>query len=345
MAQEFLIQVHKDSYKLDFINMDLPKVTVIIPIYCVEKYIERCARSLFDQTLEEIEYIFVNDCTPDRSVEILHSIMHEYPHRAPYVRIINHETNKGLTKTRNTGLSVATGEYIAHCDSDDWVDCDMYRRLYNHAVKTKSDIVYSDIHIAYKSKTEYYNSANYDPDKSKLLQNYISSVWTSLVNMIVKRSIYENNNLRSPEHISYCEDFWLSVRLLHFAKKISKVSKAFYYYNQENGMSIMHNLQNHRGDDMKCYLETIEFFREEGVLEKYQQEISWRVLNAFHFDMYVPQKHKHILSIFPICHKYILSCPFYIKRQKQLMWLLSHHCRWVVLLFIFFRNLLRREAL
>lgn len=320
----------------------MPRISVIVPIYRVEKYIERCARSLFDQTLEEIEYIFVNDCTPDRSIEILHSIMHEYPHRAPYVRIINHETNKGLTKTRNTGLSVATGEYIAHCDSDDWVDCDMYRRLYNHAVKTKSDIVYSDILMAYKSKTEYYSSASYDPDKSKLLQNYISSVWTSLVNMIVKRSIYENNNLRSPEHISYCEDFWLSVRLFYYSKKITKISEAYYHYYQENDSSIMHNLKRHKGDDMSCYLETIDLFASNGDLGDYEKVLSWRVLNAIHFDMYFPEKHEEINRIYPASHKYILSCPFYTKKQKIMMWLLTHNCRFPVLMFIKLRNILGR---
>lgn len=323
----------------------MPKISVIVPVYGVEKYIERCARSLFEQTLDDMEFIFVDDCTQDRSIQILYRIIEEYHSRKSQIKILHQTKNKGLTSTRNMGLAVATGEFIAHCDSDDWVDENMYLQLYEYAIQTNSDIVYSDLYLAYKEKLEIYLSAECNIDKNITIKNYISSKWTSLVNMIVKRSIYLEHHLKSPEHVCYCEDFWLSVRLLHFAKKISKVSKAFYYYNQENGMSIMHNLQNHRGDDMKCYLETIEFFREEGVLEKYQQEISWRVLNAFHFDMYVPQKHKHILSIFPICHKYILSCPFYIKRQKQLMWLLSHHCRWVVLLFIFFRNLLRREAL
>ena len=163
----------------------MPKVSVIIPIYNVEKYIERCVRSLFEQTLDDIEYIFVNDCTQDKSIEILTSIIKEYPQRIPSIRILNHTTNQGLTKTRNTGLAVATGDYIAHCDSDDWVDLDMYRQLYVQAEETKSDIVYSDLYLAYQDKTVIYKAASFDSDKNELLNNNISSVWTSLVNMIV----------------------------------------------------------------------------------------------------------------------------------------------------------------
>lgn len=320
----------------------MPKLSVIIPIYKVEQYIERCARSLFEQTLDDIEYIFVNDCTPDKSLEILYAVLEDYPHRAPYVKVVSHETNQGLTKTRNTGLSLATGEYIAHCDSDDWVEHDMYLKLYNKAVETNSDIVYSDFYFAFKDKVEVYSTACYDMDKTKLLKNYISSVWTSLVNMIVKRTIYEDKGLRSPEHICYCEDFWLSVRLFLYSCRTTKISEPFYYYNQHNETSIMHNLSDYSGDDMRCYLETIELFTREGCIDDYEEVLSWRVLNAFHFDMYYPERHERIINIYPVCHKYILSCPFYTGKQKVMMWMLTHHCRIGVLLFLRIRELLGR---
>lgn len=323
----------------------MPKLSIIVPIYNVEQYIEHCARSLFEQTLDDIEYIFVNDCSPDNSVYILTDVLKDYPHRIPYVKIINHSVNSGLTKTRNTGLSIAKGDYIAHCDSDDWVDTDMYSRLYNKAVETNSEIVFSDFYFAYKERVEVYRAADYDKDKKKLIQNYISSVWTSLCNMIVKRTIYDNYNLRAPEHISYCEDFWLSVRLFLYSEKTTKISEPFYYYNQHNETSIMHNLMNYSGDDMRCYLETIDLFINEGLIDDFQEVLSWRVLNAFHFDMYHPEKHKEIITIYPASHKYILSCPFYTKKQKALMWLLTHHCRVLVLLFLKLRHLLGRSEI
>ena len=87
------------------------KVSVCIPVYGVEKYIERCARSLFEQTMQEgIEFIFVNDCTPDKNIEILERVLAEYPHRKEQTKIIHHENNKGLVSARNTGLTYAVGE-------------------------------------------------------------------------------------------------------------------------------------------------------------------------------------------------------------------------------------------
>ena len=107
----------------------MPKISVIIPVYNVEKYIERCVRSLFEQTLGEIEYIFVDDCTPDGSIAILRRIIEDYPERKPFVSIISHEQNKGLAIARRTGVNAACGEYVAFCDSDDWVDTNMYEKL------------------------------------------------------------------------------------------------------------------------------------------------------------------------------------------------------------------------
>ena len=100
----------------------MPKVSVIIPVYGVEKYIEKCARSLFEQTLDDIEYLFVDDCTPDKSVDILKHILEEYPHRKSQVVIHRMEQNSGQAVVREWGVKNAKGDFIIHCDSDDWVD-------------------------------------------------------------------------------------------------------------------------------------------------------------------------------------------------------------------------------
>ena len=99
----------------------MPKVSVIVPVYGVEKYIERCARSLFEQTLDDMEFIFVDDCTKDESIEVLKRVIDLYPVRKDQVKIIHHAVNKGLSRARETGVNAATGDYIGHCDSDDWV--------------------------------------------------------------------------------------------------------------------------------------------------------------------------------------------------------------------------------
>ena len=96
-------------------------VSVIIPIYKVEKYVCRCAETLMQQTLEDVEYIFVDDATPDKSMEVLSTVLAKYPHREEQIHIIHHKKNQGLPAARNSGLRIATGEYVFHCDSDDYV--------------------------------------------------------------------------------------------------------------------------------------------------------------------------------------------------------------------------------
>ena len=121
-----------------------PKVSMLIPIYGVEKFIERCAVSLFEQTYQNIEYIFVNDCTKDNSVVILKNVVERYPQRKLQVRIIEHEKNKGLAGARNTAVAAATGEFVMHVDSDDYVDKDIVKKTILSQKKVDADIVIVD---------------------------------------------------------------------------------------------------------------------------------------------------------------------------------------------------------
>ncbi len=118
-----------------------PAVSVIIPVYRAERYMERCARGLFGQTLDDVEYIFVDDCTPDRSFDVLRSVLDEYPRRQSQVRIIRHDTNRGVAEARTSGMKVAAGEYMTHHDPDDHVPADAYASMYRRAVETGADIV------------------------------------------------------------------------------------------------------------------------------------------------------------------------------------------------------------
>ncbi len=215
------------------------KVTIITPIYNVEKYIERCAVSLFEQDFDDIEYIFVNDCTPDNSIEILEKIIEKYLNRKPNIKIIHHEENKGLGSARKTGLEQATGEYILHVDSDDWVELDMVSELYNKAKETDADIVGCDFYISYSIREECFSQEYTDNTQENLLRlllNYkiVSNVWCKLV----RRDLYIYNRIFPPEKINFAEDWWLMIRLFAVAKKIEFIPKSFYHYWQENENAI-----------------------------------------------------------------------------------------------------------
>ena len=222
-------------------NENMPKVSIIIPVYGVEKYIERCARSLFEQTLDDIEYLFIDDCTPDKSVEILKRVLEEYPHRKSQVVIHRMEQNSGQAKVREWGMRNATGEYVIHCDSDDWVDVHMYEKMYKKSVSADYDIVVCDYYesdgISHVRKNEYISDKVEETMSSILLKKTHSVLW----NKLVKKSIY-NNEIIYPI-ANNAEDYALLVQLAYHSKSFGYVNEPlyFYFYNTSSLTKVMTN--------------------------------------------------------------------------------------------------------
>ena len=317
----------------------MPKISVIVPVYNAEQYLHKCLDSILRQTFGDIEVLLINDGSTDNSARICDF----YAARDSRVRVF-HKLNGGVSSARNLGLEKAVGEWIAYVDSDDWIAPNMYEELYNNALEQGSDIVYSDFMMNYGSKVQYYASATYSSDKSEFMKNYISSVWTCLVIMLVKREVYERNNLRSPIHLSYCEDFWLSVRLLHYAQKISYVNRAYYNYNRINEASRVNNLDERtEHDEIVAYQETIEFFEKEGQLDDYEQVLSWRILKSKQEFVLDESRHDEFREIYPVSHKYIWRCPYLNKKIKIMMLLLTYGMRNSLNLIIWTRKLLKRK--
>ena len=323
----------------------MSKISVIIPIYNVANYIGRCVRSLFEQTLDDMEFIFVDDASPDNSIQILEKILSHYPSRISQVHIVHHDTNLGQNTARDNGLRIATGDFIAFCDSDDCVDTNMYRSLYEKAIQEKADVMYCDFFMTYSSHNEYYRTLNERKDKITFLKYYIAQGWTVLWNMIVSRKLLQAHNLHFPVGITYCEDFYLAIRVLFYANKIVKVNDALYYYNRINNSSIMHNMSNKTAnDERKAYLDTIEFFKRNDVLIKFQREMSWRILKNKQDLVLDPNQHLDFMTIYPESHRYILSCPYSFcnRKIKFFIWMLTHHLRWLLLMILYLRKILGR---
>ena len=126
-----------------------PKISVLIPVYNVEKYVKRCLSSVLNQTMQEgVEVIIVNDCTPDHSIEVIFETLRAYSGNEKgekmLVRVVNHDTNRGQAAVRNTAMNYATGDYVIHVDSDDWIEPDMLEEMYRKAISTDADVVISD---------------------------------------------------------------------------------------------------------------------------------------------------------------------------------------------------------
>ena len=251
-----------------------PKVSILVPIYGVEKFIERCAISLFEQTFDNLEYIFVNDQTKDKSIKILENIIERYPNRKESIKIINHEINKGLAGARNTAVSNASGDYILHVDSDDYLELNTIDLLYNKAISEGADIVTCDFLLEW-NKTSKIAVQNIGNDKISFLQLMLSaSTMVGLVNKLIKRSIYIDNNIFAIEDINLGEDFVTTPRLVYFSNKIAKVSLPLYHYIQTNSNSYSKNLNKKNINDVLFVLNYLEdFFKNKSDYDLYRESI------------------------------------------------------------------------
>ena len=259
-------------YKIVDNTIKVKKVSIIIPIYGVELFIERCAIILFEQTLDDIEYIFVDDCTMDKSVQILQGIIAKYPQRKDNVFIIRHERNKGLASARKTGLKFVHGEYVAHCDSDDWVERNMYEYLYQEAISANADIVWCDYYRS-DGKSKKTISTKVQPE---LMQG---PVW----NKLVRTRLYTDYDIEFPT-ANKGEDGALMVQLSFFANKRIHVAKPLYNYflNPTSicGVITPEACINRLSQEKTNVKFKTNFLIRQGVYEKYKDSVlRWKILS------------------------------------------------------------------
>src|SRR5699024_5451478 len=130
-----------------------PEVSLIIPIYNAERFLERCLNSLFTQSLTNIEYLFVDDCSTDNSIEVLEKRLKNYLGKREQVKLIRHEVNKGVAASRNSGLENATGKYVGWVDADDYVDAGMFEKMFSIAERNQADLVWCNyLNVSFEGK-------------------------------------------------------------------------------------------------------------------------------------------------------------------------------------------------
>ncbi len=210
-------------------------VSVLVPIYGVEKYIGRCAEALFSQTMNEgIEFIFVDDCTPDGSMDILERVLARHPERRSQVTIAHNEQNSGSAETRNRATALARGEYIIHCDSDDCPEPQMYATLYDAARRTGADAVVCGYFLDYGSR-EIAVIDDIPSSGVAAAQAILDGVThNALWNKLIRRSLFDKLTFWCTPGVNMYEDVSLLPRLLRHAVRVATVKDALYHYNLAN---------------------------------------------------------------------------------------------------------------
>ena len=241
------------------------KVSVIVPVYNVEKYLDKCLKGLVNQTLKDIEIIVVNDGSPDNSQDIIDKYVKKYKNVKSYKK-----KNGGLSDARNYGLKKANGEYIAFVDSDDYVSNDMYKEMYNKAIAGNFDIVVCDLNYVYDEKiVKCSSNVNEDTnDIKKIMLNIYPVAW----NKIYKKDLF-TKGVEFKKGIWF-EDVEFLYRLLPHVNNIGVVKGEFYQYVQREG-SITNTKSKKLYDYIDNWNGVIDYYKDNNLYEDYKKELEY----------------------------------------------------------------------
>lgn len=215
-----------------------PEISVIMPVYNQEKFLEKALESVGAQTFKDFELIIVNDGSTDRS----ESIIKDYCERHPNYRYVT-KPNGGVGAARETGIGLARGNYIIHLDPDDWVEPDYLERLHTRAVEEDADVVMCNYIEEHKGKALFVNISDFGATSQKELKKRIAdeTIWACLWNKLIKAPIVKDHDIHFEPGINFHEDRLYFYRLLNHIHKISYLPDYLYHYNRLNEHSALNN--------------------------------------------------------------------------------------------------------
>lgn len=250
------------------------KVSVIIPVYNNEKYIERCLKSTINQTLKEIEIIVINDASTDNTKALLEKYSDK-------IQVINLDSNLGPGGARNIGINAARGEYIGFVDSDDDIKKNMYEVLYNICLKTKYDMVdcaFFNEFANQNMRTIGNNSLGVlSIEKKKRLILHSGFIWSK----IIKRSVITDNNIRFRENCIYEDIDFIKIVCL-YCRNVGATSKILYNYrNNESSIKNSYGLSFMLESKYKSMKALVDNFKQLNMYEVYKEELKYLVYKAY----------------------------------------------------------------
>lgn len=242
----------------------MPKVSIIVPVYNTEKYLEKCLNSLVKQSLDDIEIIIVNDGSTDNSEIIINKFKQDYPNKIVYFK----KENGGLSDARNYGLTYANSEYVGFVDSDDYVELNMFEKLYTSAKEKNADLVECNFIWEYPNKTKIDYGFNYLNKKDFFLFGRVM-----VCNKLFKTSIIKNNNIVFPKSLNY-EDIEFFYKLIPYINNYYLIDAVFYHYMQREN-SIINN-QNKKTADIFIILNNIiNFYKADNLFDIYRDALEY----------------------------------------------------------------------
>lgn len=309
-------------------HMEQPLVSIVSPIYGVEKFIGECLESLFQQTYKNTEFVFVNDKTPDNSMAILDQMIEKYG--VQNVVIINHEKNLGLCGVRKSGIKAAKGDYIMIVDSDDKLSQDSLEILVDNALKTGADIVESDFANYYRGRVGKVYKRNPQTDKESYIASIIAmkcppAIWGKLYR---RDLFYDIDNLFVSGRDNV-EDAYATPLLLDRAKIISSTNKVTYYYRTDNqgSFSATNYVKWKRIEDMIfCIEKQDEYFASSNnlLIKDALHEKKYWIKRSYYLKLKDKTERKKLMGLYPENDDYVSKKNF---QERLIYYLMKHDMR------------------
>ena len=309
------------------------KISVIVPIYGTEKYIERSLRSLFSQTMiDGVEFILVNDCTPDSSMEIARKVIEDYPYLKEQVLILEHDVNGGSSAARQSGLDHATGEYLIQIDSDDWCEPTMLEELYRTAERENADIVICDYFVNYPQK-QLYRSQPACPTGPECVDQLLrGELHGSLGNKLIKKDLYRNGSIKFVPGLNLWEDLTVVIKLCCNAGKTVYLNRAFLHYAQLNPLSYTSKISEHSLLNIEQSVEEISsFFEAHNLGERYADSLLlFKIAAKNQLLLHTSgSRQRDYVRRYPESNAVILSHPTLPLHYKWVVWFAVHNMLWM----------------
>lgn len=303
-------------------------VSVIIPVYGVAGFVERCAESLMCQSMREgVEFIFVDDATPDDSIALVRKVVERHPERTAQVRILTHEANQGLPAARNTGLQAATGRYILHCDADDYAEPTMLEELFSAAEAADADVVWCDWYLTFEQSERYMTMpaiATADEALCAMLGGRMKyNVW----NKLVRRSLYEESGIEFPAGHGMGEDMTM-IRLMANARRVAYVHRALYHYVKTNTASFCQTYSERHLADLKHNVSLTADYLTSRLGDAIARDLAFFKLEA-KFPFLISDgrngEYRRWREWYPEANAYIMQNHNISARSRWVQWLAAHN--------------------
>ena len=299
-------------------------VSIVLPVYNSDRYLQRCVRSVLAQTHRDLEIIIVNDGSTDDSGAICDNLQREDPRI-----IVFHNANSGVSASRNFGMDKVHGDFITFIDSDDYVEPDYIEKILQ-SVDEDTDFVLCNFSMI---NDDTGNKSNYETvspgnNKTETLRDLFVHGWIFIIGILFRTRFLKQNHLRFPEHINYTEDIWFLTRAVVYARKVQKVTDVLYNYNVSNPVSITHLSHNIAAERtrLRSLEETIAFLKQNSLFDPCRKEVYWRILVWKTWVVRRPDCFQFFNENIPEANRFIRSNPFISWRMKLMLLSIDKKC-------------------